>query len=155
GFAEEHDAPDGGWRVLHRAEAGYIVVGTPVGDRLWRVGHVRPGTADDAIELHPDAMRQRPSIAERSRGLELRWPENLSTDADLDALAIDVVNVGHERWVPDGEHFRAIGVLTEPGVTDFAFGAAMGAGSAVPLDPGERTRLAVDVNPSNWSRLEP
>lgn len=155
--------PDGtpmhGWRVL--ARPGYAaVLGTPVDDgSTWRIAQVAPprdGSTIARVQVHPEAHALRPSRAERSRGLVLRWPEATRSEPDLDRLAVDVVNTGDRRWRPDGDSFVAIGFVTRPGERPgsgyFGFN---GPPPAFALDAGEYARVSVTIDSSQWRDLEP
>ncbi|AJW79208.1 hypothetical protein [Clavibacter michiganensis] len=98
----------------------------------------------------------RPDDAARGPALELRWPSVVRDDPDPEALVVDVVNVGDARWVPVAS-FHTVGGLTPTGGVargiDFAF--VGGTPGAVPLDPGDSTRVPVHVATSEWRDLEP
>ncbi|KRC61411.1 hypothetical protein ASE14_11070 [Agromyces sp. Root81] len=155
------DTPASGWRVLaHPAYA--VVLGAPVddGSRWWRIAQVIPardGSRTAEMHVHPEPQPLRPSPAERSRGLVLRWPETTRTEPDFDRLALDVVNTGEYRWRPDGDSFTAIGFITRPGggpgSGSFAF--VGGGPPAFALDPGEYARVQVSLNPNQWEGREP
>lgn len=89
----------------------------------------------------------RASLADRRRGLALRWPAAVRRDAAPDAFAVDIVNTGDVRWEPDGDSFHVMGTAGEPGDGTVSLGwASMGGMRAVPLDPGEYARVPVQVN---------
>lgn len=149
-------APVDGWRVLKSHTGGSILIGAPTnGGRMsWRVAHVQ-SKADTTIRVHPDVMTLRASRSERRRGLTLRWPQMMTTGEVADGFFIDIVNAGDTRWVPDGDGFQVVAVLTEPGVTKFSFGwVSSGQQRAVPLDPGDYARVPVSINPAIWAELE-
>jgi hypothetical protein len=142
------EAPSDGWRVLRRLEGGAVYLGSPVDadHRTWRVAQVHPGEQLPLVRVHPNTMDLRPSRAERRQGLELRWPSFVAEIADPMQLVIDVVNLGHSRWSPEGESFHALGALTEPGDVRFGFAWMTSAQQrAVPLEPGEYARVPVHV----------
>lgn len=148
-LASSEGAPDNGWRVLRRQVDDTFIFGTPVSkDRqTWRVAYRRSEEPSGLVRVHPEPAKLRPSAAERRRGLELRWPGFVDASADPDGLVIDVVNTGGTMWVPNEDHFHAIGVLTELGVTQFGF-AYMSSMQlpAVPLGPGEYARIPVHLD---------
>ncbi|MDD9153332.1 hypothetical protein PUY80_12215 [Plantibacter flavus] len=142
------EAPSDGWRVLRRLESGAVYLGSPVDadHRTWRVAQVHPGEQPPVVRVHPDTLLVRPSRAERRQGLVLRWPSFVEEIADPMQLVIDVVNLGHSRWSPEGDSFHAIGALTEPGEVTFGFAWMSSAQQrAVPLEPGEYARIPVHV----------
>ncbi|MBD8468087.1 hypothetical protein IFU30_17615 [Plantibacter sp. CFBP 8798] len=141
-------SPPAGWRVLRRLESGAVYLGSPVDadHRTWRVAQVHPGERPPVVRVHPDTLVVRPSRAERRQGLVLRWPSFVEEIADPMQLVIDVVNLGHSRWSPEGDSFHAIGALTEPGEVTFGFAWMSSAQQrAVPLEPGEYARIPVHV----------
>lgn len=102
--------------------------------------------------------RALPSDPERSRGLVLRWAGPSATRPDVEHLAVDLVNVGDERWTPlEEERLVAAGFLLAAGDEREAFGFAFfgSQGTAVPLDPGDYMRLPVSIGSSEWARAEP
>jgi hypothetical protein len=142
------EAPSDGWRVLRRLESGAVYLGSPVDadNRTWRLAQVHPGEQPPVVRVHPDTLVVRPSRAERRQGLVLRWPSFVEELADPMQLVIDVVNLGHSRWSPEGDSFHAIGALTEPGEVTFGFAWMSSAQQrAVPLEPGEYARIPVHV----------
>lgn len=153
------EAPSDGWRVLRRMESSAVYLGSPVDTdhRTWRVAQVHPSEQLPLVRVHPNTMDLRPSRAERRQGLELRWPSFVAEIADPSDLVVDIVNAGTTRWTPESEGFRAVGALTAPGETGFSFGwKGSAADRAVPLDPGEVTRVPVQLQPqSDANSLEP
>ncbi|MFL2001631.1 hypothetical protein [Microbacterium sp. A1-JK] len=158
--------PADGWRVLQRWETGAVVVGAPVdaSGRSWRIaqlGDGHPEAPNRSVRVQSQTMPLRPSRAERSRGLEMRWPESIRRwmDDALDGVgfAVDVVNTGESVWRPDGDPFHVVGVITPAGQTDVGFGWMSGGGHnrAVALAPGEYARLPVNVGDAQWRDLEP
>lgn len=154
------DAPRAGWRVLARRADG-VLLGAPTTDRpgWWTLAHARSrdGQPPADFQVHPEPQRLRPSRAERSRGLMLRWPEVVRSEPDFDRLAVDVVNTGDERWRPDGDSSAAIGFITRPGdgLGTSYLGFVGGGPSAVALDPGDYARVPVHLDASQWKDLEP
>lgn len=142
------EAPSDGWRVLRRLESGAVYLGSPVDadHRIWHLAQLHPGEQPPVVRVHPDTLVVRPSRAERRQGLVLRWPPFVEEIADPMQLVIDVVNLGHSRWSPEGDSFHAIGALTEPGEVTFGFAWMSSAQQrAVPLEPGEYARIPVHV----------
>lgn len=161
GWREAIDLPAGapveGWRAVQRHD-GTVVLAAPTDASMaaWFVGHVSTGqTPGRRASVHLDVLPLRPSRRERRAGLELRWPATSTTTPDLDALAIDVVNTGDERWSPNGDDFHVTGVVTplgaEPGGVSFGFVA--GRDPALALDPGEYQRVRVNISPDLWNGL--
>lgn len=151
-------APPDGWRVLKRHQSGQVLIGAPVDAEatVWRVAHVQPVPSDATVRVHPETMTLRPSRAQRRQGLVLRWPTLMQGASGADGFAVDIVNTGSDRWIPNGDGFHVVGVFTEPGETTFHFGWADSAQrTAVPLDPGEYARVSVAIMPTAWERLEP
>ncbi|MFE5336504.1 hypothetical protein ACFQ8E_11390 [Isoptericola sp. NPDC056573] len=102
--------------------------------------------------------RALPSDPERSRGLVLRWAGPTTTRPDVEHLAVDLVNLGDERWTPLGEErLVAAGILLSAGHEREGFGFALlgSQGIAVPLDPGDYARLPVSIGGSEWARAKP
>jgi len=158
--------PADGWRVLQRWDTGAAVIGAPVdaSGRSWRIaqlGDGRPEAPSRSARVQSETMPLRPSRADRSRGLEMRWPEatRTSIDAALDGVgfAIDIVNTGESMWRPDGDPFHVVGVIIPAEQKDVGFGWMSGGGNnrAVPLAPGEYARLPVDVGDGQWRDLQP
>ena len=156
------ETPTHGWRVLRdRAENG-VVLGAPVDDRAdsWRIAQVSPvrnGTSARHVTLHPDTFPLRPSRAQRSRGLVLRWPEVIRSEPDVDRLAVDVVNAGEDRWRPNGDSFHVVGTLRRPGddAKSYLFAFVAGQDPAFPLDAGEYARVRVVIDSNQWREIEP
>ena len=151
-----------GWRVLRDDPANGLVLGAPLDARarFWRIAQVSPerdGTSRRRVSIHPDTLPLRPSRAERSRGLELRWPDVTRSEPDIDGLAIDVVNTGEGRWKPNGDSFHVVGLIQRSGAADegafFAF--VGGSDPAFALDPGEYARVRVTINANQWRDIEP
>ncbi|MFK4805382.1 hypothetical protein ACI3KX_05920 [Microbacterium sp. ZW CA_36] len=156
--ASAEGAPPDGWRVLKRHQSGQVLIGAPVDAEatVWRVAHVQPVSSDATVRVHPETMTLRPSRAQRRQGLALRWPTLMQGASGNDGFAVDIVNTGSHRWIPNGDGFHVVGVFAEPGETAFHFGWADSAQrTAVPLDPGEYARVSVAIMPNAWERLEP
>lgn len=139
-----------------------MVLGTPIDaeSATWRIAQVSPprdGARGAHVYVHLEPQHLRPSRAERSRGLMLRWPEVVRSEPDFDQLAVDVVNTGDERWRPDGDSFRAIGFITRQGngLGTSYLGFVGGGPSAFALDPGDYARVPVHLDASQWKDLEP
>ncbi|WP_022894636.1 hypothetical protein [Agromyces subbeticus] len=153
------DAPSG-WRVLARRADG-VLLGAPTTDRpgWWTLAYARSrdGQSPADVQVHAEPQRLRPSRAERSRGLVLRWPEVTRSEPDFGRLAVDIVNAGDQRWRPDGDSFASIGFITGPGGSSAAgyFAFAGGGFSAVPLGPGEYARVSVRLDGSQWKDRKP
>ena len=143
-----------GWRVLR--ERGHAVeIGAPIDveRRLWQVASVGPG---EEVWFLDKPERLRASLAERRRGLTLRWPAVVRPDSAPDAFAIDIVNTGDVRWEPDGDSFTVVGTVAPEGEESVYIGwATMGGPRAVPLDPGEYARVPVQIAESAWAALTP
>lgn len=161
GSTPDADAPETGWRVLSpHVEGGPILVGAPArGDAsTWHVGHVTvPDDEPARFAPYPDVLPVRPSVAERRAGLVLRWPQITRDLLDLDALAVDIVNDGSERWLPQGDAFFAVAALRPVGAAArSSFYAFVAGGSpAVALEPGEYARVVARIDPSAWRVLSP
>lgn len=154
--------PIQGWRVLRGDTTSGLVLGAPVDERgeAWRIAQVRPardGAGSPSVTVHPDTFPLRPSRAERSRGLALRWPEVTRSEPDLDRLAIDVINTGDSRWRPNGDSFHVVGTLQRQGEKQGAYFFAFvgGADPAFPLDAGEYVRVRVTIDANQWRDLQP
>jgi len=155
--------PEAGWRVLAHAPfgEGTVLLGSPADpERLrWHVAQVAASTVHSParVSFHPEVQPLRPSIAERRGGLVLRWPAVTRELLDLDALTVDVVNAGGERWLPDGDAFLAIASLVpangRPG--SFYAGWTSAQEVAVPLDPGEYARLPARLDGTQWRDARP
>jgi hypothetical protein len=144
-------APTEGWRVL-RAATGYTSIGAPIDSDVtrWRVANVPTpaGAGPATATIHPEEFPLRPSAAERSRGLELRWPAIAADEAARGLFVVDLVNRGDDTWRPqDGESLFVHGHLrapdAEPG--SLAFGWMSGGTPQIPLAAGEYARLTVAV----------
>ncbi|TFD53935.1 hypothetical protein E3T55_04375 [Cryobacterium frigoriphilum] len=93
-----------------------------------------------------------------SQQLMLVWPNDHRPTLARRELAIEVVNVSALPWLPaEGDDFYVAGFLLAPGVTpgtraggDFAFVA--GSEPAVPLQPGQRRRVAVHLAQEAWDQ---
>jgi hypothetical protein len=109
------------------------------------------------VRVHPDTFPLRPSRAQRSRGLALRWPEVTHSEPDVDRLAVDIVNTGDGRWRPNGDSFHVVGMLQRSGGGEGAsyFGFVGGTDPAWPLDPGEYARVRVTIDANQWRDIEP
>ncbi|MEN5072972.1 hypothetical protein ABE437_04075 [Isoptericola cucumis] len=154
--------PSDGWRELSSPSPGTVVLGSPVNDDAtrWWTGLVSRGARDAQAgwRARDDAVALRPSRAERGQGLRLRWAGPTRSTPDLDILAVDVVNDGPDRWLPQqGENFVALGFLrpVNEGCGAVSFGYHPGQRTAVPLDPGEYARGAVTIGASEWARVAP
>jgi hypothetical protein len=154
--------PAQGWRVLRDQPTTGLMLGAPVDERgaVWRIAQVQPGrarTGQAPVSVHPDSFPLRPSRAQRRRGLALRWPEVTRSEPDVDRLAIDIVNVGEDRWRPDGDSFHVIGFLQRPGGGEGTayLGIVGGTDPAFPLDPGEYARVRVTIDVNQWRDVEP
>ena len=151
------DAPGDGWRMLRR-DADSVILGAPAasaGD--WHLAQAGLSEPQPTLSMHGDALRLRPSRAERRRGLELRWPSLATTDDPVTSgFVVDIVNVGAERWRPDGDSFLVMGGIVTSDEQGFSFGyMSSGMPAAVPLDPGEYARTRVRVGVDVWAGLEP
>ncbi|MEV8024613.1 hypothetical protein [Microbacterium sp. NPDC080220] len=143
-----------GWRVLRRRGES-VGIGAPFDAErtLWHLASVRPGEEVWFID-EPEPLRA--SLADRRRGLELRWPDAVRRDAAPDGFAVDIVNTGDTRWVPDGDGFHVVGTVALVGDESFYVGwATMGGPRAVPLDSGEYARVPVQIDRSSWATLAP
>ncbi|MEV8214653.1 hypothetical protein [Leifsonia sp. NPDC077715] len=156
------DAPPDGWRVLTpgEPEGASMLLGTPARDdgSAWRVAQPSGATGGPAqLNVHPDILPLRPSVAERRAGLVLRWPTVTRDLLDVDALAVDIVNEGAERWMPSGDGLPAFAALVPVGSESapYFFGFTVGSDLPVPLDPGEYRRTLARVDASSWERLHP
>lgn len=155
--------PIQGWRVLRGDTTSGLVLGAPVDEHAeaWRIAQVPPardGAGSTSVTVHPDTFPLRPSRAERSRGLALRWPEVTRSEPDLDRLAIDVINTGDSRWRPIGDSFHVVGTLQRRRGEEqggFFFGFVGGADPAFPLDAGEYVRVRVTIDANQWRDLQP
>ena len=154
--------PTEGWRVLDRPERGGAIIGVPADDSggRWWIGQISPGRdgVPARLGMQRDAQPLRRSKAERRAGLALRWPATTREEPDLRLLAVDIVNLGTERWRPDGDSFHVVGSLQRPDEagTVFYYAYVGGTDPALPLDPGEyvRTRVSLE-NTTSWDDLEP
>ncbi len=143
-----------GWRVLRRRGEA-VEIGAPLDaeHQLWHLASVRPGEEVWFID-EPEPLRA--SLADRRRGLELRWPDAVRRDAAPDGFAVDIVNTRDTRWEPDGDGFHVVGTVAAVGDESFSIGwATMGGPRAVPLDPGEYARVPVRIDGSSWATLTP
>ncbi|WP_167040636.1 hypothetical protein [Salinibacterium sp. ZJ454] len=154
GFAAS-GAPTLGWRVLptslNRAELReeLIVLGAPVEDGQWFLGQLIERGGRWNFTFHGPIARH-PSKAERSAGLQLRWPQ-AAVDMPVDQVFIDVLNTSTERWIPTPvDHFHTVGVLVEAGATTgmprgYSYAYVSGQPITCVLDPGEYARVHVNV----------
>ena len=144
-------APPLGWRVLPTSpnRENIILVGAPTEDGHWFLGQLieRGGLWD--FTFHGPIVRH-PSKAERSAGLQLRWPR-AAADVPVDRVFIDVLNTSTERWIPTPlDHFHTVGVLVEEGASGetpraYSYAYVSGQPAAFVLDPGEYARVHVHV----------
>lgn len=154
--------PAGGWRVLSSHDNRSLTLGAPLDAKRqsWRIAYVQ-GFADSdsrrTASIHPDLQPLRPSRAERSRGLVLRWPAFSAEMADSDMFVIDIVNTAETPWLPQGDHFQVVGVITAPGEEKLSFGWFTAGGDlpALPLGPGEYARTRVRIGDEQWRGLRP
>ncbi|WP_104163211.1 hypothetical protein [Cryobacterium sp. N22] len=151
------DTPRLGWRVLTSVNGEVATIGAPTDDdgQWWRLGQIRPSQGEPGprlLALHPTLQRRRPSIRDRAGGLSLRWPAVTREAPDLDLLAIDIVNAGGERWLPQGDSFMVFAALRQPGgpAPGVYFGYVAGQYPALPLDPGEYARVRVVIDAGQW-----
>jgi hypothetical protein len=155
------DAPEIGWRVLSRSgDERPILIGSPAhpDGSAWRVAQLYQDVdGPGRFSVHPETLSLRRSVAERRAGLVLRWPAVTRDLLDFDALAVDIVNEGAERWLPDGDDFYAVAVLRPVGDESHSiyFGFAGGANPAPALDPGEYVRVIARIDSSAWRMAEP
>ncbi|TFC63087.1 hypothetical protein [Cryobacterium sp. TMB1-7] len=72
---------------------------------------------------------------------------------DLELLAIDIINTGPERWLPQGDSFMVFAALQQSGGTQRGvyFGYVAGQYPALPLDSGEYARVRVEIDSSQWA----
>ncbi|HXH36061.1 MAG TPA: hypothetical protein VNJ54_16905 [Plantibacter sp.] len=151
-LASSEGAPDNGWRVLRRQVDDTFILGAPVSEdqKTWRVALRRSEERSSLVSVHPEPAKLRPSAAERRKGLELRWPgftDDIAGVGDLDDLVVDIVNTSDTMWMPNEDSFDALGVLTEPGVSDFGVSwMSSRRPPAVPLGPDEYARIPVHLD---------
>lgn len=152
--------PEDGWRVLADAPSGEdsFLLGRPAdaSRSLWHIAHVS-GRKPARVSVQPDPQPLRRSVAERRAGLALRWPSITRELLDFDALAVDIVNDGTERWFPDGDTFYATASLVpaDGPAGGFYFAWASGQDSPLPLDPGEYMRVHARIDSSQWRDARP
>ncbi|MEN0084984.1 MAG: hypothetical protein AAGC66_09470 [Leifsonia sp.] len=153
--------PDDGWRVLAEAPTGEgsLLLGRPADPArsLWHLAQVS-GTEPARVTVQPDPQPLRRSVAERRAGLAIRWPAITRELLDVDALAVDIVNEGAERWFPDGDIFYAVASLVPAGGSSgggFSFAWASGQDRPFPLDPGEYLRVHARIDSSQWRDAQP
>jgi hypothetical protein len=155
------DAPQTDWRVLSDIGDGRtILIGSPAPSdgSGWRVAHLNRNIDGSArFSVYPDTLPLRRSVAERRAGLVLRWPAVTRDLLDLDALAVDFVNEGAGRWLPDGDALYAGAVLRPVGgePQPFSFGFIGGTNPAAALDPGEYVRAIARIDSSAWRAATP
>jgi hypothetical protein len=156
------DTPRHGWRVLDSRDGEVTFIGAPVDDdrEWWRIGWIERGrgrTTADSLRMYPLLQPRRPSARERAGGLVLRWPEVTRSAPDLDLLAIDIVNTGAERWLPQGDSFVVFATLQHPGMppASSSYAYVGGQNPALPLDPGEYARVSVMIDSSQWEHAHP
>lgn len=149
--------PREGWRVLSRTEYSVFVgAPDPAGAGLWFAGQAYLAHPERPLRVYDQAMALRRSPAERRAGLAMRWPSFAVDDDTVTDFAVDIVNTGAQRWMPDGDSFQTIGTFTRSDEGTYSFGyVASGTPAAVPLDPGEYTRVAVALPGEVWHDLEP
>jgi hypothetical protein len=152
-------APRDGWRVLAGSGTENVLLGARAEDGLlWHLAAIHRGATQGptTVYIHPGTERLRRGRVERARGLELRWPGSMPLGDGSEVYAIDVVNTGDTRWLPDGDSFQVVGTFVGVGVTEHSFGwAHVHQDTAVPLDPGEYARVRVGIDSNPWNRLEP
>lgn len=143
-----------GWRVLRQSDASAVIGAPADADRkTWWVGNVRQG---EPVWAEEDTARLRGSYTERRRGLALRRPAGQRADTEPDGFAIDIVNVGEQRWEPDGDRFHVVGAVTGPKESRVMMHWRASDGMpAVALDPGEYARVPVAIDRELWAQLEP
>ncbi|RDV45663.1 hypothetical protein DOE76_07510 [Leifsonia sp. ku-ls] len=153
--------PPDGWRLMAEAPVGEgsLLLGSPAdaARRRWHVAQVS-GSAPARVSVHPDPQPLRQSVAERRAGLAIRWPAITREVLDLDALSVDIVNDGDERWFPDGDAFHVFASLVPSGgggVGSFYYGWAGGQDHPFPLDPGEYARVPARIDSSQWREARP
>ncbi|MDN4598603.1 hypothetical protein [Leifsonia virtsii] len=153
--------PDDGWRVLAEAPTGEgsLLLGHPADPArsLWHLAHVS-GTEPARVTVQPDPQPLRRSVAERRAGLAIRWPAITRELLDVDALAVDIVNEGAERWFPDDDSFYATASLVPAGGSSgggFFFAWASGQDRPLPLDPGDYLRVHARIDSSQWRDAQP
>ncbi|MFS0712926.1 hypothetical protein ABC195_03525 [Microbacterium sp. 2P01SA-2] len=149
--------PSAGWRVLRQWD-GAVFVGAPdpARDGMWFAGQGYPSTPERGLHLHDEPLPLRPSPAERRAGLVMRWPSITTDDDTATDFAVDIVNTGTERWMPNGDSFQTMGTFTRAIDEGYGFGYMLsGAPAAVPLEPGEYTRVGVTLSGEVWHDLEP
>lgn len=157
------DTPEAGWRVLAeaRSDVGSVLLGSPADPdrRSWHVAQVSTGHSGrpPRVAVHPDVQPLRRSVAERRAGLVLRWPPITRDLLDVDALAVDIVNEGADRWLPEGGPFHAVASLVpaDGPAGSFYFGWASGRERPLPLDPGEYVRVPAPIDSSQWRDARP
>jgi hypothetical protein len=151
------DVPADGWRVVRRHAGDAVLFAAPAtaAPGLWHVGSAKPG-ASRALHVSPEPEKLRASRAERRAGLVLRWAPHMFDTDTPDDFIVDVVNEGDTTWWPDGDTFRVIGVVTEPGQSSsYAGWAGVHHIGGVPLRPGEYARVRVDLSNGRWEDIEP
>ncbi len=143
-----------GWRVLRQGDASAVIGAPADADRLtWWVGTVYEG---DSVWPDMTPARLRPSLAERRRGLAMRWPAGQRTDCGPDGFAVDIVNEGKRRWEPDGDTFHVVGAVTGPEESRaMMMWMATDGTPAVALEPGEYARVPVVIDENRWAQAEP
>lgn len=151
-------APRTGWRVLQQYPRDNTAIGAPVDreGRSWRVAWVGPSNL--IVHIAQQSFPLRPSRATRRRGLELRWPSVMTADPPAVGFFVDVANVGEHRWIPDGESFFVAGTFVRDPAEAKTVSWTITSGnapSAVPLDPGDSTRVPVRIPIDAWAGIGP
>jgi hypothetical protein len=147
-----------GWRVLADGPSGEgsLLLGAPVDGsrRLWHVAHVS-GREPVRISVQPDPQPLRRSVAERRAGLALRWPAITRELLEVDALAVDIVNEGADRWFRT-ETSSTPRPPSSPSVGRAVPSSSVGrAGRTARSDPGEYMRVHARIDSSQWRDARP
>ncbi|MFG6477169.1 hypothetical protein ACFXP7_12360 [Microbacterium sp. P06] len=144
------DVPDDGWRVLQTDPRGAAILGAPVSagaDTFWRLAHLQHAyTNQDQEQTQPSVPRwvvivdpalypAKPSLAERRRGLEVRWPPGSSEHGP--PFLVEIVNTRAMRVELSADELLVVGVVTPPQTTNFSFGYfSANAADPLVLQPG-------------------
>jgi len=155
-------APHEGWRVLTSNEGEATVIGAPDEENpqewwLGQISHAQTDPSTRTLNVDSTTLPRRRSRKDRSTGLMLRWPEVTRSEPDLDLLAIDVVNAGSERWLPQGDSFLVFAAFRQLGgpVPPLYYAYVAGQTPALPLDPGEYARVRVIIDAGQWAAVQP